>query len=186
MYLPDLYGDGSVRLFDFDADAIFEVRDDGTATLTGTARQQGAQGRALSVDFEFAGRTATPPPGSPKNNFGYDTSDWIYYPDWNGTLTGADDLAGAELAVSRRGASFQIGTGANDQGNQGDVYGGSAWLDWDRTSQADGCGNGGKCIDSRGIGDLNMRLKDCESASALRNPVPARTLTLEKMLRPRR
>ena len=111
--------------------------------------------------MEFSGRTSVPPPGSPKNGFGADPSDWQYYPQWSGTLAGIEDYAGARVDLERRGPAYQVGTGANDQPGEQDVFGGSAWFDFDLAHQGKACEDiGQQCIARKGRGDLNIRL-DC-------------------------
>ena len=66
--------------------------------------------------------------------------------------------ARATLHIERRGASFQIGTGANAHDGEQNVYGGSGWFDWDTAGQPHDCDYYGDCIATHGNGDINIRL----------------------------
>ncbi|MEO1575409.1 MAG: SdrD B-like domain-containing protein, partial [Pseudomonadota bacterium] len=112
-WFSNFNGDGVTDQYDLDPGATFVQNDDGTATLTGRIRKQHEPNYAFDVHVSLSGRTDNPPPGSPYNPFGADPADWQYYPNWDGTLTGVEWNSGATLHISRRGASFQIGTGAN-------------------------------------------------------------------------
>ncbi len=161
LWFQNLDGNGGADRFDFLPGAKLTRNADGTARLTGVARKRTDADESFEVDVMLSGRTTTPPPGSPKNNFGADISDWVYYPNWSGTLTGLDDYEGASLSVTRRGPAFQIGTGANDKPDDVDVYGGSGWFDFVTDQQGDRCINLGRdCIEHNGIGDFNVRI-DC-------------------------
>ena len=163
IWLKDFNGDGHNDRYDFEPGASFDQFPDGTARLTGTVREQGNGNNRFFVDLQLAGLTDVPPPGSPKNDFGADTADWEYYPQWSGTLVGDGNYDGALLNLTRRGPAFQIGTGAADRPGEQDRYGGSGWFDWDVETQAQACIHyGHKCIKSHGIGDVNVRI-DCDS-----------------------
>ncbi|MFK8030371.1 MAG: SdrD B-like domain-containing protein, partial [Gammaproteobacteria bacterium] len=147
--------------FNLEPGAQFEQFDDGTATLTGTIVDDARPNRRFEVSMSFAGRTLDPPVGSPKNGFNADPAGWEYYPDWTGSWTGLDDYEGVVIDLTRRGPSFQVGTGANDRPNEQDIYGASAWFDWTLESQANACSHTpGLCIEHDSYGDLNIRL-DC-------------------------
>lgn len=98
---------------------------DSTGTLTeygdNTARLMmrvvNVNGDGFIVDFLFKGRTATPPDGKSPTCSGACpmTTDWHYYPQMTGTLTGLPNTryAGAVLNVVRRNGSAQVGTNAH-------------------------------------------------------------------------
>ncbi|MEO1576426.1 MAG: hypothetical protein AAFU65_15875, partial [Pseudomonadota bacterium] len=163
LWFADIDGNGQSDRFNFIAGASFQRNADGTARLTGTAIKTTDPDEGFEVDVFLSGGTATPPPGSPKNNFGADIADWFYYPEWDGTLNGVGDYEGAVVTVTRRGPSFQIGTGANDKPDDVDVYGGSGWFDYERQREGDRCLTTGRdCINHDGRGDFNIRI-DCPS-----------------------
>jgi hypothetical protein len=103
-------------------DLIFVDYKDNTALLTGTVYN--GNERAY-VEVVYSGRTFSTPADSPKLNncVTSATSNWRYYPTVSGTVTFAD---GSYCQLSRRGPSFQIGTGANDQ--EVNKFGGSGWF----------------------------------------------------------
>ncbi|MFK8014057.1 MAG: SdrD B-like domain-containing protein, partial [Gammaproteobacteria bacterium] len=157
-YFPNFNNDGTLDLYDLDDGATFVQADDGTAVLQGTIRKQGEHSYAFNVELTLSGRTDTPPPGSPYNPFGADPSDWQYYPNWTGSLTGIDWNTGAHLSIVRRGASFQIGTGASAHNGEQDNNGGSGWFDWTANGQPNDCAHYGDCISHDGHGDVNVSL----------------------------
>ena len=135
----------------------FEELADGLAHFTGELRSR--SGNGFLVDVTFMGRTSTSPPGSPKNDLGCitpDTSEWYYYTEFFGTLTGLDDtdFEGALLGLGRRGEAFQVGVGANQQV---DVFGASGWFDWwlERKPST------GTILNGYGNGDFNFEIVDC-------------------------
>ena len=131
---------------------------DGTARLVGVASHPDLG--SFNVDFQYSGRTTVPThPDSPKlPNFSVDTSDWVYYQSFTGTLTGVegDWYEGAEVEIEGYGASFQIGDGANIFTT---AFGASGWFRWDVISNSNHpylryegeCGNDNK-------GDINVEL----------------------------
>jgi hypothetical protein len=157
-WLPNFNGDGVLDQYDLDPGATFTQDGNGNATLTGRIRKQGEPSYAFDINVTMSGRTDNPPPGSPYNPFGADPSDWQYYPNWEGTLTGADWNTGAHLSITRRGASFQIGTGANAHDGEQHIYGGSGWFDWQTNGQPHDCDYYGDCIAHSGHGDINVQL----------------------------
>ena len=101
------------------------------------------------------------PVGSPKmelpgwvyveNGGTIDTDTWHYYLGIEGTLTGLDEWAGAELVLGRRGPAFQVGLGANGRNRD---YGGSTWITWDTVFQP----GQGPTLPQEGVGDVNVGL----------------------------
>ncbi len=154
-YLP-----GISTEFIFEPSGSFVEFDDGTAKLTGTIRNLLDLDEAFTVDVNFSGRTDIAPAGSPKkelqasayseNGGPIDTSTWHYYPVWDGTLTGIDAFAGAELLIERTGPSFQVGKGAN---NKNTNPGGSGWFLWWVLSQPD---DTSRYLQLEGQGDINI------------------------------
>lgn len=109
-------------------DLIWEEFGDGTAKLTGTVLDYTITNETYEVDVTYSGKTSTPPANSPKNHNcnDEDTSGWIYYPEMNGTITKTD---GSEIInITKRGASFQVGNGANIFEKEEDKNGASGWL----------------------------------------------------------
>ena len=128
---------------------------DGTARFTGTLINQANSGIRWSADVTFGGRTGDAPAGSPKSNAcstAGNNNDYYYYTTINGTLTGTQVLAGAQLSVTRKGEAFQIGTGANLQDH--DKYGASGWLMYTIVSQPTSAVH----ITNNGALDFNFRL----------------------------
>ncbi|MFK8017242.1 MAG: hypothetical protein AB8G17_17600, partial [Gammaproteobacteria bacterium] len=158
LYLPNFNDDGTLDRYDLDSGAELVTQPDGTARLTGIAFKQDQPNYRLAVDLMLSGRTSTPPPGSPYNPQSADPSDWVYYPNWVGTLTGEAWNTGALLNIERRGASFQVGTGANAHPNEQSIFGGSGWFDWETESQPNDCHHYGDCIAHSGNGDVNIQL----------------------------
>jgi hypothetical protein len=161
LYLPGIGTD-----FRFEPQAgPFTALADGTAQLTGTLRSVSHPNRGFVVDVTLSGRTSSPPSGSPKrdlksaayveNGGSVDTSTFVYYTNFSGTLTGIGDLEGAVLTISKTGPALQIGNGAN---NKNLNYGASAWLQWQVESQPDA----GSALPTTGQGDLNLEFNaDC-------------------------
>ncbi|MBK8819545.1 MAG: hypothetical protein IPN49_10805 [Saprospiraceae bacterium] len=102
-----------------DGTAYFEMRVQNLVTST----------FKLDVKVVLSGRTYSPPPGSPhvEGCTSSASSDWYYYTNTTGTITGVDGLAGALLSIDRKGASFQVGTNASLYANPGQ-FGASGWL----------------------------------------------------------
>jgi uncharacterized repeat protein (TIGR01451 family) len=97
-------------LQNFHADQItLEVKDT-FATLTGTLRDANWQPVALNI--RLSGKTLVKPSGSPRLAYCLTSSaatDWLYFTSLSGTI----NIAGQNLTISRRGAAFQVGVGAN-------------------------------------------------------------------------
>ncbi|MEM6639983.1 MAG: SdrD B-like domain-containing protein [Pseudomonadota bacterium] len=170
MWFDDIDLDNRWDQFDFLPAASYEYTADG-ALVIGTVQSRLDPERRFDVQAVLRGATTIPPAGSPKNDIGADTSDWIYYPDWEGVLVGVGDYAGARLTLVRLGPAWQEGTGANEQAPDIDVYGASAWFNYTLDQQSDRClATGEDCIRPYGAGDFNIRL-DCPT------PAPRGTFT---------
>ncbi|HHH50606.1 MAG TPA: hypothetical protein ENK52_06475, partial [Saprospiraceae bacterium] len=146
-------GDNDYRYFTLQ-NATFKEFTDGTAHLVGQLVNQGDANLRFSLDVTFSGRTMTTPMGSPKDAgcFSLDDSDYYYYLQTQGTLTGQGDFAGALVNISRNGPAMQLGTGANVQEN---LFGASGWLIPEVVSQPSGY-----TLPScpQGCADFNFRL----------------------------
>ncbi len=158
------------RRWSFTEPAVFAEYPDGTATLTGSIRSNSEPDDTFDVVVNFSNRVgpsdgvAYPPVDSPKlsgilpsalaeNGGPIDPSEWHYYLDLNGTLTGTGDIAGLNYTLSRRGPAAQVGFGGSLKNTE---YGLSTWLDVVRTS-----GSGAGC-DGSMKGDINIILvRDC-------------------------
>ena len=157
MWIPNIDPDESERTYEF-SNGMVEKFDDGTAVLTAIAKLD--NGNGYSVNVTFSGRTTVPPEGSPKNNLGCiqdpDTSEWIYFEETHGVLTGLAQTIyeGAVIELDRRGPAFQVGVGANQQEN---VKGASGWFNWWLEKQP----TTGKYLNWDGNGDFNFNLVDC-------------------------
>jgi hypothetical protein len=154
-----------------DTDLIFDPESaqwtanfDGTATLTGTLVSTSDSGHSFQVSVDFAGLTSVAPPGSPKKELGshaysenggpVNSSTWVYYTSFSGTLTGQGDYAGAVIEFTRTGPAFQVGVGANGKNIS---LGGSGWFTWTVTQQP----SSGGSLQSSGQGDINIDLVNC-------------------------
>ncbi len=137
-------------------DGTFNEYDNNTAVLTGTVVNRANDDLSFEVNVFFSGKTVSPPAGSPKENSvcvgDLDNTDWYYYTQTSGTLSGTNDLAGAEISIARFGESFQIGTGANL--NQGAEFGASGWVEFFIMSQP----TNGPNFGSTQHGDFNFAL----------------------------
>ena len=157
MWIPNIDPNVSDATYEF-SNGEFEPFDDGTAVLTAIARLD--NGNGYSVEVTFLGRTSVPPEGSPKKNLGCiadpDTSEWIYFEETHGVLTGLAQTIyeGAVIELDRRGPAFQVGVGANQQEN---VKGASGWFDWWLEKQP----STGTYLNWDGNGDFNFNLVDC-------------------------
>ena len=158
---------GEMFLFDSDG-RLTQDAATGTARFTGRLISKTDSRRAFDVAVDFSGFQFAPPANSPKlesffnssyaaNGGPIDPSTWYYYTSTIGTLTGIRDFAGAQLDITRRGPSFQLGYGANVKN---DNYGGAGWFDISIISQP----NQGSGIAAQ-RGDFNLDLNpDCVSA----------------------
>ncbi|MBK8621888.1 MAG: PKD domain-containing protein [Saprospiraceae bacterium] len=102
-----------------DGTAYFEMRVQNLVTST----------YQLDVKVVLSGRTYSPPVGSPhvEGCTSSAQSDWYYYTNMTGTISGVNGLAGALLSIDRKGASFQVGTNASLYANAGQ-FGASGWM----------------------------------------------------------
>ncbi len=103
-------------LYQAGTDVVFQMYNDGTASLRGTFND--ATGQPVVADITLSGGTTTPPTASPYLilcQFGKPASvaaGWNYYTNLNGTLKFGTNAA---VSVSRRNEAFQVGLGANGQ-----------------------------------------------------------------------
>lgn len=156
--------------FVFNPPGIYNEYADGTATLTGTIEKTGDPDKKFMVDVLFSGRESLatnsgvfPPAGSPKQSLDpsayidmggpADPSEWRYFVTTNGTLTGMGDYDGAIVTFVRRGASFQVGFGANDKNL---LFGASGWFDATTVQQP----TTGIVLPSAFTGDINVELTE--------------------------
>jgi hypothetical protein len=102
-----------------DGTAYFEMRVQNLVTST----------YQLDVKVVLSGRTHSAPAGSPhiEGCTSSAQSDWYYYTNMTGTISGVNGLAGALLSIDRKGGSFQVGTNASLYANAGQ-FGASGWL----------------------------------------------------------
>ncbi len=124
----------------FETGATFQENGDGTAKLTGTMKLFGdaTPARRFDVVLNLTGRSYATPSGGAYNNTGVPTTSWYYYPQFTGTLTGKDGLAGSQLSVSLFMHAFQVGIGADQIFDSQEDYtlnGGAAWFSWKIISQ---------------------------------------------------
>jgi hypothetical protein len=148
----------------------FVVNGDGTARLTGTLRSVSDPTKVFTVDVQFSGATSVTPSGSPKkelqssaykeNGGPVDTSTWIYFTSYTGTLTGSGSYAGAVINIVRTGPAFQVGVGANGKNIN---FGGSGWYNWTVVSQP----TSGSSLQTTGQGDINVDLDDCSTLGSV-------------------
>ncbi|MFK8055637.1 MAG: HYR domain-containing protein [Saprospiraceae bacterium] len=135
---------------------------DGTAKLTGRVVNNSRSDLFFDVDVSLSGRTQNAPSGSPKNpgcNQSYPSnSELYYYPVASGTLTGGGILSGGIINLTRVGASFQLGTGANL--NEVNRFGASGWFDAHIVSQPTGVAH----FVSNKVVDFNINLSGATNA----------------------
>lgn len=101
----------------------------GTAVLTGEWINIADDKIRFEVNVSLSGRTANTPPNSPKGHLCLSPveSDFYYYTQTTGILTGKDKIAGATIMVGRAGPAFQFGVGANPTNNEL-IFGAAGWL----------------------------------------------------------
>ena len=126
--------DGQDFIFTGSDGSLIEY-DDGTAVLSGFARQIDDATSGFNVNVLLQGWTLTAPADSPKkelfssayldNGGPVDTGTWYYYASFAGTFEGVGQLAGTVLTITQRGPAFQVGVGAN---NKNLDFGASAWF----------------------------------------------------------
>ncbi|MEN0003527.1 MAG: LamG-like jellyroll fold domain-containing protein, partial [Bacteroidota bacterium] len=159
LYTDDLLGDNTpLRFFAVQGAATLQEFSNGTAVISFTAVNTVNSNLVFEVKGVYSGRTFTAPPGSPKENEqcigDIDNSDWYYYTTLEGQLTGLNGLAGAKVLISRKGPSFQIGTGANL--NDANVFGASGWLMFQTLSEPDDANFSFKSSPSGGDFNINL------------------------------
>ena len=101
----------------------------GTALLTGEWINIADDKIRFDVNVTLSGRTVTTPASSPKGHLCLSPveSDFYYYTQTTGTLTGKDKIAGATIMIGRAGPAFQFGVGANPT-NTELTFGAAGWL----------------------------------------------------------
>ena len=124
----------------FETGAKFQENGDGTAQIIGTLKLFGdaIPARRFDVVLNLTGRTYVTPAGSVYNKTGVPTNTWYYYPNFTGTFTGKDALAGSQLSVALFMHPLQVGIGANqipDSPEDRLINGGTAWFSWKVISQ---------------------------------------------------
>jgi len=84
-------------------------------------------GSGFIVNATLSGRTINAPSGSPKENdcVYTNSSDWVYYTGFSGTLTNPSNTNDV-LSFTRRGPAFQVGQDANQTAPG---FGGSGWFE---------------------------------------------------------
>jgi hypothetical protein len=96
---------------------VFENRGDTAASIRGTFRTP--SWAAVVVNINLTGGTAVAPSGSPRTSTCVSGSaGYVYFT----TMTGTVNINSQNLTITRRGAAFQIGNGANTQ-NAGELGG---------------------------------------------------------------
>ncbi len=120
MYINGVY-------FSSTGDVTFTQYDNGVAVVNGTLA---SYGQKVKINLYLTGGTSSAPSGSPKLEMctSKAASNWFYYPNWSGVI---DFGGGVRFHPTRRGPSFQTGSGANLQEA---VLGGSGWF----TGEVDG------------------------------------------------
>ncbi|MCB0707037.1 MAG: hypothetical protein KDC34_17095, partial [Saprospiraceae bacterium] len=118
--------------------STFRENANGTAFLSMTVKNTCNANWKLQIETVFSSRTFSPPASSPHEDGclgDQDNSNWYYYSDTKGNITGLGDLAGFKGSFVRTGPSFQLGNGANLRDG---LFGGSGWLDLSIVSQPTG------------------------------------------------
>ncbi len=125
--------------FEEKGNSTFVEYSNGTAHLSMKVRSHEDSGVKFQIELDFSGRTFTTPSDANDNEYGCynpDNSDWYYYTNVTGTITGLADMAGAEINVWNTMHPFQMGTGAALWGDWND-FGGTTWLGYTVVSQPD-------------------------------------------------
>ncbi|MFZ1705526.1 MAG: SdrD B-like domain-containing protein [Saprospiraceae bacterium] len=119
---------------------------DGTAYFEMRVQNLVTSSYELDIKVVLSGRTYSTPSGSPhiEGCTSSASSDWYYYQNMTGTITGVNGLAGALLSIDRKGASFQIGTNASLYASSGQ-FGASAWFIYNVMSHPSTFKLGGEC-----------------------------------------
>ncbi len=161
LHLPALGGN-----FVLEAGAAFAELADGSARLRGTlARASGAPARYL-IDLALSGRVDAgmpTPAGSPVRELlpaaysdaggSIEPGRWHYYTTLEGSLLGLGNHAGANVRLTRSGAAFQVGRGANGRNVR---FGASGWIESLVLVQP----NSGPALPVKGGGGLHLDLFD--------------------------
>lgn len=163
-------------VFDAAPQALFIQNDDGSASITGVARN-GAGDGAFDVNVVLFGYTTNTPPNSPKeelksscyvqNGGSVDTNTWEYYETISGTMTGVAGTIyeGVEISITRMGPSAQVGNGASGK-NVGDGL--SFWFTFELVGHS-------PSFPESGTGDFNLDKEvvstgSCPNGQINRNP----------------
>ncbi|MCB0517796.1 MAG: DUF11 domain-containing protein [Lewinellaceae bacterium] len=187
------------------SNGVWTEYSDGTAVYTAKATNVTNSNVKFNINVQLSGRVFSAPAGSPKTSTCYtiNPSQWYYYTQMSGTLTGQNSLAGGVIQVSLlNNIAFQVGVGANLM--DANKMGGSSWLSYTivshptasgvsflgnkqmdinvRLSGSQGvgcpeiCGNG---IDDDGDGAVDSNDPDCFSCPSglLSNPSFSSSLT---------
>lgn len=145
----------------------FVEKSDGTATISFQVKN--FKGQGWNVNATLSGKTSVRGPGSPKfSAYTVDASDYTYYTNLSGTLTGITGgrYDGAVLRISGHGPTFQLGVGANV--TQSDRLGAASWYDWQVIRQP----TSGNILRTPAIhGDMNITLSYCDDGVDLDEPV---------------
>ena len=123
--------------FEEKGSSTFVEYSNGTAHMSMKVRSHENWDVKFQIELDFSGRTFTTPSDANDNAYGCynaDNSDWYYYTNVTGTITGLADMAGAEIDVWNTMHPFQIGTGAALWGDWND-FGGTTWLGYNVVSQ---------------------------------------------------
>lgn len=133
--MKDFFQDGSTPTWNWEAGASWSECADGTATLTGVIRHYAnPTSRRFQVSINFSNRSCTLPTGmTPETNnlpTGTSTANWYYQTLTSGTLTGLNDLAGAQLTLRQHMMPSQIGIGGANQVVDAANLGLTGWFEW--------------------------------------------------------
>ncbi|MEM1328888.1 MAG: SdrD B-like domain-containing protein [Bacteroidota bacterium] len=138
----------------------FEEYANGTALIKMTLEQTCDAAKQMELVITLSGRTfstPTSPSGSPAfgastncvSSGSTPTTDWYYYTEASGLLTGIMDLEGLQIELVQKGPALQVGTGANQFNQNG--FGLSKWFDPEILSQP----NSGPNVRSTNLYDIN-------------------------------
>ncbi len=138
-----LVDNGQLRFFS-NVDLIWKENQDGTASLTGTILDHTITNEEFELDITFYDKTTSGSPGGHLCNQ-EDSTDWIYYSEFSGSLK--QQNGAWSLDLSRNGRPFQLGNGANAGEREQGKYGASAGF--------------GTTDSQYTRGDLNLNIGDC-------------------------
>lgn len=130
IYFPTRIGLATHFRFTEGMSGYYKERVNGTARLTGVLAGITDPAMGFIVDIQFRDRTDVAPADSPKlgSNTGADISQFYYYTQMTGILTGTGKLAGLKLRITGRGPAFQVGVGANYHDMD---FGASSWFSYE-------------------------------------------------------